>query len=109
MRPLPGQIRVGVAALMLMWFIVAAHGPVTASAFDDLPRIADVENALNGMEMTLPAAPGTHAVEYWNGVVCEDAATPSPTAAAQADGEHLSGAGNQEDCTYPAAMDAYDQ
>ena len=64
-------MRLGLASFVLMWFAVTAQQPSSAQAIE-VPNLGpSIYTALEHLEFELPAAPGVHTVEYWNGVVCE--------------------------------------
>jgi hypothetical protein len=93
MSPTPSSLRFGLLALLAWLVFVMAQHPVSVSAVD-LPALGhEFEVAVTHIETELPTGPKIHAVEYWNGVVCE---TPP-------------GTNEPEECTYQAAGDEYGQ
>ncbi len=59
------------ALALLAWCVMLAQRPMQVSAID-LPAFGhQLEHVMTHFETELPATPGVHAVEYWNGVVCE--------------------------------------
>lgn len=64
-------MRLGLASFVLMWFAVTAQQPPGVHALKVSNLGPGLHSTLEHLEFELPAAPGVHAVEYWNGVVCE--------------------------------------
>ena len=105
MSPTQPSLRLGLLALMAWFVLVISQHPVSVSAVD-LPALGhEFEVAVSHMETELPTGPNVHAVEYWNGVVCE---TPDGSTMA-ASGASASGTPAPEECTFPSAVDEYGQ
>ncbi|RLT27596.1 MAG: hypothetical protein DWI48_03040 [Chloroflexi bacterium] len=95
------SLRLGLLALMAWFMLVVSQHPVSVGAVD-LPALGhEFEVAVSHMETELPTGPNVHAVEYWNGVVCETPAvvTPTPSNATP----------EPEQCSFPSAVDEYGQ
>jgi hypothetical protein len=99
--PNQSSLRLGLLALMAWFMLVVAQHPVSVSAVD-IPALGhEFEVAVSHMETELPTGPNVHAIEYWNGVVCETPAvvTPTPSNATP----------EPEQCSFPSAGEEYGQ
>jgi hypothetical protein len=68
----PQSARLAWLAFVLLWCSVLATRPRSAAAFEVPSDLGpSIHAALEHLEFALPARPGTHAVEFWNGIVCQ--------------------------------------
>jgi hypothetical protein len=71
----PQSVRLVWLGFALLWLSILTTQPRRAAAFEvplDLDLGPSLHAALEHLEFTLPAHPGTHAVEFWNGIVCQE-------------------------------------
>lgn len=81
------QAWIALLAFTLLWWSTAWGTPRPVSAIEPAALAPVIHAALEHLELPLPSASGTHAVEFWNGVVCrgQDATPNDYTCAAPAD------------------------
>jgi len=71
----PQSVRFAWIAFVALWLSILTTQPRRAAAFEvplDMGLGPSLHAALSQLEFTLPSRDGTHTVEFWNGVVCED-------------------------------------